>query len=316
MNPNDLHDRFERTLTDQRPPTPDVADLLDDGHRALRRRRLLATAGGTTATLAAAAVVGVLTVGGTPTAQEAPVAGSPAAPSSSASAPGPMAGVRFDPPSEKVITEANAAVTMGDDGKVDVEQGHLVVETRRPTPNPDGLEGLATVYRHHLYFHLLGPDGSGVFQWIGDPSLSLTVWMRAQTQAMGDTGGTDSDSTTIGPPVMPEAVDARWVRFVGDTEELEATDGARIVEQRPGVFVGSRWAEKTDNTAAAVVETSDGTRYFVLARSFDGKAGQYIGVRASDVDAADGGEPTLDDFLTLATSRYTPGESGTSEGLR
>jgi hypothetical protein len=148
------------------------------------------------------------------------------------------------------------------------------------------------------------PDGSG-----GGTSMVAThaeepfdAWVRDQAGiAAQDEGGPDQ---TVGEDVWPGVADLDLVAFDGDTDTLVPRDGVEVLAQRGGVDAGASWAGPDDRTAAADVVDPDGERWFVLARSFDGKPAQYIAVPHGE------GGRDLDAFLELARERYAEGGGG------
>jgi hypothetical protein len=158
-------------------------------------------------------------------------------------------------------------------------------------------------YRGARYWYALdrAPDGSagGAGVWSGDRRESFETWVRDQRH-IAETGPAAPDSAGAWPGIP----DLRLVRFVGGTEQLAPVDGARVLSQEAHLSVGDSFAGPGDQTAAAKVEASDGTRYYVLARRAPGTAAQYIAVAESD------GGPTLAAFLDLARQRYAAGGGG------
>jgi hypothetical protein len=191
------------------------------------------------------------------------------------------------------------------------EQGRVVVDPRATTvdrvDNPFHLappqDSVAVAVRFHgsvwWYAASYAGDGSssGTMTWAGNYDEPFARWARGQS---GIAGG----HTDVGHPVLPGIAYVDLVEFVGDTEQLRPVKGATILEQRPHVSVGGSFAGPHDHTAVAEVEAADGRRYYVLARSFDGKPGQYIAVPKAK------GGATIDDFLQLARQRYAEGGGG------
>lgn len=124
--------------------------------------------------------------------------------------------------------------------------------------------------------------------------------------------------TPSSPPVVPDdrpdlvtpegewpgQVDLDLVEFAGgDTEQLQPSGSATILEQRAHPKLPDSFATSQDRSAVAEVRF-EGERWYVLARRLPGSPPQYIAVSAKD------GGPTLDDFLTMARERYAEGGGG------
>lgn len=305
-----IRDEIDRSFgsgPDTRSVDEELEELLRTGHRDLRRRRLAA--------VAAAAVVAVV-VGGTALAtagggssQGAPVAGEPSSTATTGTmTPSPASEADPAPPTRKEIEKVMRRTSIAEyDGS-----GHLKIDPRAEVvdriDNPFGLVpprrsvGLAVEFRGAEYWFALYEDadggGGGATVYSGDAKEPFRAWVASQS------GIAEGSTTSVGPDVWPGVADLDLVSFIGNTEELRAAHGVTILEQRAHVSVGDSFAGPGDHTAAALVEAANGQRYHVLARSFDGKPGQYIAVKASDR------VPTLDAFLDLARDRYAEGGGG------
>ena len=114
------------------------------------------------------------------------------------------------------------------------------------------------------------------------------------------------DDVTIPPPGdgdFPGRPADDLVSLADGTERLVPAEGVTILEQRPGVDVGTSFAAPGDRTAAARVRTATGQVVYVLARVLDGTS------QAISVPEAKGG-PDLDAFLAFARERYAEGGGG------
>ena len=298
----EIRERIEGSFGDG--PPLSHADVLPLGQRALRRRRRL---------VAGAAAVAVLAVGGTtvavadrimagPGPAGPQVAGSPSAsPTPTVATPTPATPTRAE------ISRALHRPLADYDGR-----GRLVLDpearvlTRIDDPfthgQTDHSVGLELLFHGATYWlaQYHSSDGSGggsaIYSGYARPA-KFEPWVLAQ-----DPGG-DTNSS-VGPDVWPGVERVDLVRFAGGTERLEAIGGTRILRQRAHVSVGSSFAGPADHTAAAKVVAADGRRFYVLARSFDGKPGQYIAVPESV------GGPTLGAFLDVARTKYATGGGG------
>jgi hypothetical protein len=292
-----------------------VGELLVAGRRALLRRRLTVGAGA----LATVAIIGgttwAATGSGGDRADDVPVAGggatgqptraaSPSAPPS-ASPSSPPEGHR---PSNAEIDHALRdldLVAYDDTGKLVIDPRVTVVDrVANPfhQPSPQGSAGVAVEFHHAVYWFALAYAGDGSSSstqtWAGGHDEPFADWVRGQNGIAKD------DQTSVGDPVMPGITYIDLVEFVGNTERLQPVKGATILVQRPHVSVGDSFAGPNDHTAVAEVKAADGTVYYVLARSFDGKPGQYIAVPKAK------GGATVDDFLAMAKKRYAEGGGG------
>ena len=279
------------------PEEAPVHVLVARGHRALRRRRL-ATSG------AAAAVVVVLgggavfaagggadRAGGT-----GDVAGSPSATASPEAAT----------PTRKQISRALRLqlADYRDNGRFTVDPRARVVQ-RLDNPYhlaaPARSTAVAVEFRGATYwfaaYRYADGSGGGSSTWSGDTDLSFEDWVASEEMLGGGT-------TSSGPGDWPGIPDLDVVRFVGTGEELEPTNGATILQQRPSPEVGDAFATAADRSAVARVRAADGAVYYVLARETGGSEPQYIAVKAKD------GGPTLDAFLGLARERYAKDGGG------
>ncbi|WP_179662232.1 hypothetical protein [Nocardioides panaciterrulae] len=302
----------------------EIERLLAAGHRALRRRRL-AVAG---AALTTAAVVGgtawAAAGAGSDRADDAPVASSSgatrAADPSTAATPstGPTSSPTGGPGAERTPSNAEldhvlhelSLVAYDDAGNVVVDDRATVVQ-RLANPfhldPPQKSVGVAVRFHGVTYWYALNYAGdgssSGTLAWAGGQQGSFLSWVQGAS-------GTVSGPESVGDPVLDGIASVDLVRFVGDTEQLEPVRGATILEQRAHVRVGDSFAGPGDHTAAAEVAGGDGERYYVLARSFDGKPGQYIAIPVKR------GGASLDDFLALARQRYAGGGAEGGGGLK
>ena len=271
-----------------------VHALVTQGHRALRRRRLVTVGAGA---LAAVAVGGsaVFASGGGDT------AGGPD-PDVVASPTATQTATPFEPTQKQV----NRALRMrlaeyAPDGRLVVDDRARVVQ-RITNPYDIAAPGqsvaLALEFREATYWYSMfrASDGSNGWSsiWSGDARQSFGDWVNDQWQAEKD------PDPGAGPDAWPGIPDLDLVRFAGTGEVLEPVDGVTILEQRPSPAVGDAFA--SDRSAVALVRDGDGARFYVLARSVDGTAPQFIAVKAAD------GGPTLDAFLDLARERYAGGE--------
>ncbi len=291
-----------------------VEQLLAAGRRALRRRRL-AVAG---AALATVAVVGgtawAATGAGSDRADGVPVATRPGATQDASRAADPSTGPTpsEQPRAERTPSNAEIDHALGDLNLVSYDDSGAVVIDHRATlvariDNPFHLDppqksvGVAVRFRGVTYWYALSyaGDGSsgGALAWAGGQKESFRTWVRGES-------GTASGPESVGRPVLPGIAHLDLVEFVGDTEQLRPVKGATILEQRAHVSVGDSFAGPDDHTAVAEVEAADGQRYYVIARSFDGKPGQYIAVPKAK------GGATIDDFLQMARKRYAEGGGG------
>ena len=300
----DVRERIDRSFGDGPAPAP-VTDLLGHGHRALARRRL------TVAAAAAAAVVGVVgggaaLAGGTGDDARAPqvaTSATPTPPTPSAS-PGATQAAR---PTDDEIAQALRRPLAGydDPGRLTIDPAAKVL-TRIDDPYRGGTidrsVALELSFRGATYwiaqYHVKDGSSGGTADYGGDQDERFEQWVQEQNP------GEDVGSS-VGPDVWPGTVDADLVRFSGGgSERLVATSGARIVAQRPHVSVGQSFEGPGDRTAAAEVVSADGIHLYVLARSFDGKPGQYIYVTKQQ------GGRDLAGFLELARHRYASGGGG------
>lgn len=310
-------ERIERALGGA-PPPPPLDPVLAAGRRALLRRRLAAGA--------AAAAVAAVTIGTAaiatpdPDRTALPAAGGP----TRASAPARQApSVTADPglgvtgavvtgegrePGTRLLWDA---VTLEPGGRLVLADGvELLTRVDDPFgvgPARDSAGVAALVDGWEVWFALVTePDGSG-----GGTSLvaahahrPFDAWLVDQSGIAAGSGADGRPDQTVGEDVWPGVADLDLVTFDGASDTLVARDGVRILEQRGGVDVGGSWAGPGDRTAAADVTDADGERWFVLARSLDGKPGQFVAV------PHDQGGADLDAFLELARERYAEGGGG------
>jgi hypothetical protein len=113
----------------------------------------------------------------------------------------------------------------------------------------------------------------------------------------------EASTSTSGSGDFPGTPADDVVSLAAGTQRLVPAEGVTILEQRPGVDVGSSFAAPGGRTAAARVRTADGQVVYVLARAVRG------GSQAIAVPEAKGG-PDLDAFLAFARERYAPGGGG------
>jgi hypothetical protein len=289
-------------------------DLLARGHRALARRRIavgavaaavVAAVGGTT--LAAAGIddaAGPRRPGYAASPSAAP---SPSASRSTAVQPAPTT-PSVTPPSQAEFRRALRTVAVYDDSGRLLIAPQATVLDRVAHPyrafGPGRSVALVLDFHGYTYWAALyrAPDGrhSTSVTWSGEQDSTFEAWVRDQRSTVA----ADGASTSAGSDVWPGVPNPDLVRFVGSTERLRPLDGVRILRQADHVSVGDSFAGPTDQTAAALVEAADGERSYVLARRFDGRPPQYIGVPVAD------GGPTLAAFLDLARAKYAPGGGG------
>lgn len=301
-----LRDAIERSISEGPHGVP-VDDLLARGHRALVRRRLLTGAGATLATVAILGTTAVAMGGsGTHTARPPGYAELPSAsPTTPTSVPTPA----LRTPSVREAQRAMSRPLARFDGRgrlVLAPQTQVVRRVDDPFAGrqPGRSVALELEYRRVRYWFALyqEPDRSGdwtSFMWPGDYDGSFQAWVAEQF--LLEEGGPPRREAQDGWPGIP---DLELVRFVAGTERLEPVAGVTILGQRAHVSVWGSFADPEDQTAAAKVETSDGERYYVLARRIEGSAPQYIAVTEAD------GGPTLDSFLDLARERYAENGGG------
>jgi hypothetical protein len=195
-------------------------------------------------------------------------------------------------------------VTLDAQGQVQVTEGTVlrVVENPFGVAPPAASVGVQLQVGGGVYWYAVynAPDGGGrdASIYAPDAKRPFEGWLQRMS------GIADGGRSVVGPDVWPGVADLDLVAFVGDTEELAASDGVTILEQRAHVRVGDSFAGPGDQTAAAEVRAADGTGYYVLARRFDGKPGQYIAVPVEQ------GGRDLDAFLELARTRYAEGGGG------
>lgn len=297
-----IRDEIDRSIGEGPHGVP-VDELLTRGQRALVRRRLLASAG---ATLAVAAIFGTTAVvaggPGTHTSQAPEYAERP---STSSTSPAPA----LRTPSQREAQRAmNRPVARFDDrGRlVLVPEAQVVRRIDNPFAGsePGKSVALELDYRRVRYWFALyqPPDRSGGWRsimWSGDYDGTFASWVGEQftveERERSSGGGQDE---------WPGIPGLDLVRFAGDTDRLEPVAGVTILRQQADVSVGDSFAGPNDQTAAAKVEASDGSRYYVLARRVTGGAPQFIAVTEAD------GGPTLGSFLDLARTRYADDGGG------
>jgi hypothetical protein len=277
--------------------------VLLQGRRALRRRRLAV------ATVTAAAVVAVV---GTTFVASGGTSGQGAPAPGIAGSPSPGATPTVATPSPEVPTRAEIMLALRRPLAEYDGSGRLVIDpeadvvTRVDDPYTGGTTDRSVAmelsFRGATYwvsqYHSSDGSSGGTADYPGYRyPQTFAAWVRDQ-----DPGG--NTGSVVGPDVWPGVERADLVRFVGGTERLEARGATRILRQRAHVSVGSSFAGPTDHTAAAEVVDADGKRFYVLARSMDGKAGQYIAVPRSV------GGTSLEAFLDVARARYADGGGG------
>ncbi|CAN5535145.1 hypothetical protein BH10ACT10_BH10ACT10_23190 [soil metagenome] len=307
----DIHDRLDGSFGDGPTQPPVDPSLLDRGHRALARRRRVA------AVLAAAAVVAV--VGGTAVvasgrtdAGRAPGVAGTTSPSPS-TATGQPAPTLTSSPEVAAPSRAEARRALGlpladlkRDGRLVIAPGATVLH-RIDDPYVDTASGrsvaLEVDYRGSTYWYALyrGPDGAFATTsgWSGAYPMSFGAWVESQRYTEGP------PSPTGRPPhTWPGEPTTDLVRFTGRDDRLEPVGRVQILRQRPHVSVGDSFALPTDRTAAALVRTDGGQRYYVLARDLGAAPAEYIAVSEKE------GGPTLTAFLDFARMVYAEGGGG------
>ena len=310
----DIRDEIDHSFGSGPDDGAGVGELLVAGRRALLRRRLSVGAGA----LATVAVLGGTTwaatgVGGD-RADDAPVASNPSHSSHTATPSDPPSATPSTPPAAAGSKPSRALykhVVMDLMLASYDEHGRVVVDPRATVvdrvDNPFHLEppqdsaGVAVRFQGSVWWYAMSYAGDGssssTVTWAGNSDQPFADWARGQNGIAGP-------PSSVGDPVMPGITYIDLVQFVGDTEKLEPVEGATILEQRPHISVGDSFAGPNDHTAVAEVRTRDGEVYYVLARSFDGKPGQYIAVPKAE------GGATVDDFLEMARKRYAEGGGG------
>jgi hypothetical protein len=274
-----------------------VHAIIADGHRALRRRRL-ATSGAAALVVVVLGGSAVFAAGGGADNAGGPdvdVAGSPSA----AASPD-----KVEPTRKQVsrVLRMNLA-DYGDNGRLVIDPRARVVQ-RLDNPYdlvaPAKSAAVVLEFRGATYWFVMyryaNGGGGGSSTWSGNSDQSFEDWVYSE-QMLSDR------TTSDGPDVWPGIPNLDLVRF-GAGEVLEPVDGVTILQQRPSPRIGDAFATAGDRSAVAHVETADGERYYVLARSVDGTEPQYIAVKAAD------GGPTLDAFLALARERYAKDGGG------
>ena len=321
----DIRDEIDRSFGPGPDDDADLGELLVAGRRALLRRRLTVGAGA----LATAAILGgttwAATGAGGDRADDVPVATSPGHPSGVASPSDPATTTSTTASATPSATPGRPAADVGRKPTrkqyqhvvVDLmlvgydEHGRVVVDPRATVvdrvDNPFHLEppqdsvAVAVRFQGSVWWYATSYAGDGssnsTVTWAGNYDGSFTSWARGQNGIAGP-------PESVGDPVLPGITYIDLVDFVGDTEKLAPVEGATILEQRPHVSVGDSFAGPNDHTAVAEVRAADGQVYYVLARSFDGKPGQYIAVPRAR------GGATIDDFLAMARQRYAEGGGG------
>lgn len=301
-----LRDEIDRSIGSGPHGVP-VDELLAQGHRALFRRRLLA---GTGATLAAVAIFGTATVMGSGSGTHvSPAPGFAGQPSASPATPTTAPDPALRTPSQREAARA-ARLPLAEFN----DRGRLVLAPRTQVvqriDNPFASSGpgnsvaLELDYRRVRYWFVLhqAPDLSHwqtSYTWSGEYDGSFTSWVDEQ-RALADSAPTAGAAQDEWPGIP--GLDL--VRFVGTTDQLEPVVGVTILSQQASVSVGESFSGPGDQTAAAKVETTDGERYYVIARRVPGGAPQYIAVTEAE------GGPTLTSFLELARTRYADNGGG------
>lgn len=313
-NRGDIKDEIDRSFGSGPDHRAGVVDALADGRRALLRRRLTVGAGA----LATVAVIGGTTWAATGTgegrADDTPVASNPGHPSRAAAPSTPPSASPSTPPSQAGRTPTTAEIHHAlDDLNLVMysETGKVVIDPRATVvdriDNPFDLKppsrsvGVAVKFRGAVYWFAQSTPGdgssSGAMTWSGSQKSTFAQWVVGQS-------GTADDHSYVGDPALPGITYIDLVEFSGDTEKLRPVEGATILEQRPHVSVGDSFAGPNDHTAVAEVKAANGDVYYVLARSLDGKSGQYIAVPKAK------GGATIDGFLEMARTRYAEGGGG------
>ena len=322
----ELATRLDRSIGPAPDDDPPWADLLEQGHRAVRRRRLGVTVASAAAVLVVAGGFALITGGG-PDQADAPVDEPTQTASTTPSSLDKQRDEALDGPLDEAVAPAadesaptpaetrSAASPMlaefdsGDptsDRELHLRDG---VEVLRQVDNPwPVLEppavaaGLAARFQGRTWWLVTylaknGSSGSTV-TWAGDTEgLGFEDWVRAQAGRMLSGRGTD-DESTLGIPAYG------LVRFAGATEQLTVANGGEILEQRPGVDVGESFAGPDDRTAAALVRAPTGEVVYVLVRALPHESSQPIAV------PVDQGGADLDAFLEMARARYAEGGGG------
>lgn len=282
----DLIDRLGAELSTAPEPTFRIPDAVGAGRRAVRRRRLAAG----TAALAIAVAVGS--------------AAWVVAPGGDGSSRGRAA---VDPPSSATPTPtADAGPPWGPDevlrtngaGRVTLNPAAEVIERHSFL---EGGEAYHVALGDEEYYALASVDDSTSTQRLPAQGLGLVEWANAQSVL----GSGDGGEGPGGGGFDGNSVD--WVR-IDSASRLTATDGTRIVEQRPDPGLGESFAAPGEPTAVAEVVV-DGTTYFLAVRSIDGTT-DAIPYRRDDVVS------TLDGFVSFSRERYATNDAGGSEGLR
>ena len=298
----ELADHLDRSIGPAPDDDPRLADLLDQGRRAVRRRRVLTGAASAAAVVVVVGGLALATGDGpertappvaddpTPTAQTSPSASPSRAAESPAAAPEWEGGddlAIYDVGTGELLINPAATVVQRVDNPFDVTA-------------PATSVGLVLTRGEKTFWYALYWDVGG-----GSGAASPAEHGRAFRAWLDDMHGiVASDDVTIpdGGDFPGEPADD-LVSLADGTEQLVPAEGVTILEQRPGVDVGRSFAAPGDRTAAARVRTATGQVVYVLAR-FTGGASQAI-----SVPEATGG-PDLEAFLAFARERYAAGGGG------
>ena len=273
----DLREAFDQGF-DPEPLHRSIFERIEAGHRAVRRRRLA----GAVVTAAAAAAVGL--------------GAAVVVPGDTSEGVGRVAGSESTETAPTSVRPEGAwrngeLARYSPDGALQLREGVAMLQRiDAPLPPDVATRSVALSLQHD------GQESWWLLQWHDTGSTAASTFHPGG--AFATLGDWVEEQVLLN--THPEQVgQVDYISFAEDGS-LVASEGVRILEQQHPIQLAN-FAGPRDRTGAALVQGTDGMKWYVLVRDLDGT------VDVQKVDYRNGG-PDLDSFLVFAKDAFANGD--------